>query len=92
MQINLELPMENLHKINCKRKKSILLPCFFCCETDNTVLKPKFESYKNLQNAILRRKDDFLQKFHASFIDAKNVDQTFSWHRDCYANYTSVEK
>lgn len=53
--------------------------------------EPKPESYLVVQRAALRRRDDVTQRFQSQYnADASN--QTFSWHKSCYASYTSEQK
>lgn len=82
-----------VHRGNKKRKRvDASLPCIYCDEVEGTVLKPKYESYITIQKAGSRRKDNIKKKFDLLFIDSKKADQTFSWHRECFATYTSEEK
>lgn len=75
-----------------KRKYSDdTLPCIFCEIADNVVNNPKPDTYIIVQRAAYRRKDEAAIRFENLFNSSLDK-QTFSWHRTCYASYTSEEK
>ncbi|KAL7301423.1 hypothetical protein TKK_0005864 [Trichogramma kaykai] len=52
------------------------------------VLKPKKESFLTFSRAAERHNDDVKQRFLSMYVPNSDK-QNFSWHRDCYANYTT---
>lgn len=75
-----------------KRKYSEdTLPCIFCDVPNKVVKNPKPDTYITVQRAAHRRNDDAAIRF-AKWFNSSLDKQTFSWHRTCYASYTSEEK